>query len=346
MADPVVGKPRRRRRKPSAQKNAQKSTQSNCVGMKTVFNPPIPLYTYDHFSGEITDLYAGDISVDYFLKNIITPVAELAYDNYKTKMRALYGLSSGFFMSSKAEYIRKYNKRFIEKSDAEHIKSWKNIVEWTSASNYFSDQLEPVVLNFVDRATETWVTSPADMKDIKNRKVYSNGRVNAKTALHDNLIGGEKALGKRNLFMIQEELVKRGIRVYGSNIGSYNTTTNSSDVVNLVALNDKLTGLGILCNGTLGYKIEVISYTCLGPKKGEIHYRYTIYDHFGLDEKDLSLTGTRPHMKWHVNTITNSRQSFLSWFYLQRVKGYKPVITKIVNEYTFSTEYEGTKYAK
>jgi len=210
MADPVVGKPRRSRGKPSAQGNAQKSTQSNCVGMKTVFNPPVPLYTYDHLFGEKTDLYAGDISVDHFLKNILTPVAELAYDNYKIKMRALYGLLAGFFMSSKTEYVRKYNKKFIEKSDAEHIKSWKSIVEWTSASNYFSDQLEPVVLNFVDRATETWVTSPADMKDIKSRAVCSNGRVNAKVALHDHLTGDKEKKGRRNLYTIREILWKKG----------------------------------------------------------------------------------------------------------------------------------------
>ncbi len=344
MADPVVGKPRRSRGKPSAQGNAQKSTQSNCVGMKTVFNPPVPLYTYDHLTDVQADLYAGDISVDYFLKNIITPVAELSYSNYKADMLICYGLSAMLFMNSKEEYIRKYNKKFIEKSDAEHIKSWKNIVEWTSASNYFSSQLEPVVLNFVDRATETWVTSPADMKDVKSRAICSNGRVNAKVALHDNLIGETPKI--RNLFNIQKNIVK-DIRGFEKDIKSYTTTQNDREsIVSLVKLDDKLSGLGILVNGTLGYKIEVISYTCLGPKKGEIRYRYTIYDHFGLDEQDLNLKDPRPHMKGYVNSITGSRESFLSWFYLQRVKGYKPVITEIVNEYTVSTEFDGTKHVK
>ena len=139
--------------------------------------------------------------------------------------------------------------------------------------------------------------------------------------------------------------MEEGIKKKGSNVKSYIPTRNKSDVVALVKLDDSLSGLGILFNGTLGYKVEVLSYTCLGPKKGEIRYRYTIYDHFGLDEQDVNLTDPREHMKWYVN-ILGSRQSFLSWFYLQRVKGYKPVVTEIVNEYTVSTEYEGTKHVK
>jgi len=341
MADPVVGKPRRSRGKPSAQGNAQKSTQSNCVGMKTVFNPPVPLYTYDHLTDVQADLYAGDISVDYFLKNIITPVAELSYSNYKADMLIRYGLSAMLFMNSKEEYIRSYNRKFIEKSAAEHIKSWKNIVEWVSMS------LEGVVLQFVDKATAKRFSSMSDIKDVNNRDVFTSASVNKKVALHKHLIGSTS--GKRNLFNIRKSLVPQ-IESKGANVRSYKTTTNDSrSIVNLVPFNtfaDKLSGLAMLTNGTMGYKVEVLSYTCLGPSKGEIKYRYTIYDHFGLDEQDVSLNDARPHMQWFLNSTIDSRRSFLSWFYLQRVRGYKPVIAKIVNEYIVSTEYVGTKHVK
>ena len=54
------------------------------------------------------------------------------------------------FIMEESEYIRLFKRDFISKSDQEHIDSWKNIVEWTSFSNYLSNQLESVVLEFVD----------------------------------------------------------------------------------------------------------------------------------------------------------------------------------------------------
>jgi len=348
MCNSKVGKPRRRiarKRigKPSAQGNAQKSTQSNCVGMKTPFNPPVPLYTYDHLHDVKEDLYAGDISVDYFIKNILSPVANAAYDDYKRPVISPFGMGLAAMppRQTREEFVREYNQKFITKSDSEHIKSWKNMVEWVSIG------LESVVLECVDKATTTKFSSMPDIKDANNRKEFTDISVNKEVALHDHLIGNTP--GKRNLSNIQKALVAQ-IKSKGVNIRSYKTTTNDSrSIVNLVAFNtytDKVSGLGMLTNGTMGYKVEVVSYTCLGPNKGEIQYRYTIYDHFGLDEQDVSLNDARPHMQGFLNTAVNSRTKFLSWFYLQRVRGFRPVVVKIANEYKVSTEYAKTKHVK
>jgi len=98
---------------------------------------------------------------------------------------------------------------------------------------------------------------------------------------------------------------------------------------------EKFSGLGIILNGTQGYKIELLEYTCKQNRNYHAKIQMTIYDHFGLDVNDVKIDNPsemRSHMKM-------DGFSFLVWFYLQRVRGYKPLTTIIENEYEIEGSY-------
>ncbi len=58
-----------------------------------------------------------------------------------------------------------------------------------------------------------------------------------------------------------------------------------------------------------------------------IDYRVTLWDHFGLNISDIEKT---------PNAIPFVKQAFAAWFALQHLRGYKPFITKITFDKTFT----------
>ncbi|MBE7661014.1 DUF3289 family protein [Tenacibaculum finnmarkense] len=62
------------------------------------------------------------------------------------------------------------------------------------------------------------------------------------------------------------------------------------------------------------------NYTC--------KYQVTLWDHFGLDI---------PDMQKPFNIMPGIRETFICWFVLQHLRGYKPFVTKI----TFNKEFKG-----
>lgn len=57
-------------------------------------------------------------------------------------------------------------------------------------------------------------------------------------------------------------------------------------------------------------------------------YEVTLWDHFGLD---------LPDMEKVFNLIPSVGETFVTWFILQHLRGYKPFITKM----TFEREFSG-----
>jgi uncharacterized protein (TIGR03034 family) len=92
---------------------------------------------------------------------------------------------------------------------------------------------------------------------------------------------------------------------------------------------DLLGGLTICLNDTWGYYIDIADYQSDGERySGTI--RYTVYDHFGLDEADIS------EDNWYKGAF----EPFAAWYVLQHYKGcegkYKPFVTYIEFEVPFS----------
>ncbi|MBE6579772.1 MAG: DUF3289 family protein [Ruminococcaceae bacterium] len=78
--------------------------------------------------------------------------------------------------------------------------------------------------------------------------------------------------------------------------------------------------------------VDVVEYEFDGINySGTI--RYTIFDHFGLDEGDITESST-------TSELLGYTAQFGSWFVLQRYENcnsqYKPFVTYIVFEQTFS----------
>jgi hypothetical protein len=96
---------------------------------------------------------------------------------------------------------------------------------------------------------------------------------------------------------------------------------------------DKTNGLSVCINDTWGNYIEIKNYTCNGTTfSGTL--RYTIYDHFGLDDPDV--TGGYGGLTW----LFGYTAQFSAWYVLQHYTSansqYKPFITYIETEVPFS----------
>jgi len=111
----------------------------------------------------------------------------------------------------------------------------------------------------------------------------------------------------------------------------------SMDNVSEPAYNDSsdyTNGLKIALNGIWGYDIDVIEFEFDGVNySGTI--RYTLFDHFGLDEGDITNSSI-------TSGFLGYTAQFGSWFVLQRYENcesqYKPFVTYITFEETFSGE--------
>lgn len=92
---------------------------------------------------------------------------------------------------------------------------------------------------------------------------------------------------------------------------------------------DLFGGLTICLNGTWGYTVDIADYQFDG-KNYSGTLRYTLYDHFGLDEFDIS----------QDNWYKGAYPPFAAWYVLQHYEGcegkYKPFVTYMNFEVPFS----------
>ena len=92
---------------------------------------------------------------------------------------------------------------------------------------------------------------------------------------------------------------------------------------------DLFGGLTICLNGTWGYTVDIADYKFDG-KNYSGTLRYTLYDHFGLDEDDITKNN------WYKGAYA----PFAAWYVLQYYEGcegkYKPFVTYMNFEVPFS----------
>jgi hypothetical protein len=83
-------------------------------------------------------------------------------------------------------------------------------------------------------------------------------------------------------------------------------------------------GLTIAVNDTTAFRVEIQSYSLNSNQKYSAKLFAAIYDHFGLDKPDIP--------KFPVFEF----DGFRAWFILQHLRGYKPFITVMENEFDIS----------
>ena len=82
-------------------------------------------------------------------------------------------------------------------------------------------------------------------------------------------------------------------------------------------LYDYFNGMKVTVDGIAAYIIYIDEYKLLSPNTYNAKLRIEIYDHYGLDKRDVEKFG-------YV-------AGFRSWYILQHVRGYKPFLTKMVH---------------
>jgi hypothetical protein len=99
---------------------------------------------------------------------------------------------------------------------------------------------------------------------------------------------------------------------------------------------DYTNGLKLCLNGTWGHKIEILQYA-VTEDGYTCRLRYTLYDHFGLDDGDVTASG------WYSLFLGHTSE-FGSWYVLQRYENcnsqYKPFVTVVSFEETISGSIE------
>jgi hypothetical protein len=96
---------------------------------------------------------------------------------------------------------------------------------------------------------------------------------------------------------------------------------------------NRIGGLTIATNDIWSTEVAITGYKLEG-KEYKVEYRITLWDHFGLDKPDME--------KIH-NLTPIAAETFICWFILQHLRGYKPFITKIQFERTFEGNIDKDK---
>jgi hypothetical protein len=142
---------------------------------------------------------------------------------------------------------------------------------------------------------------------------YSNETLTAKVKEHDSTRRFVSRLSKLLMFKMNDVGFDAG-KLSARSIGRFATPKFGSWI-------DKAKGLTIAVHDTWAYEIELIDYE-LTEAAHCFKLKITFFDHFGLDPHDMQ---SPPVM---------ALAGFRAWFILQRVRRYKPFITKMAFEET------------
>lgn len=145
--------------------------------------------------------------------------------------------------------------------------------------------------------------------DMIDHFLYGNGENYSNEILTENAMGHSST---QRLISETSEIIRDYIEAYEGNIIEFVETSGFlAEMSNIrrpmFNLSDDLTGgLKICINDVWGYRIEVLNYTCDGNSYNAT-LRYTLYDHFGLDDGDVTSD------EWYLGYT----QQFGSWYVLQ-----------------------------
>ena len=281
---------------------------------------PILLFERRH-NPNAADMRFGDMTNEQF-KVFYLPVSEREFtikliqiDNLNDNPFKIFGPKP---LWQNDKYIKdNCNKEydgFVKKSDAKHFEKFKSLIEWQSTG-----ELETVALDILNKFKENRANKG---------KNYESSVLNRRAKEHES--------PKR--FLNNEIIPQLKKALFDAKGDIHNMNLFDNSVMGIPRFNtymDKVQGLGIIFNGTLGSKIELIDYECIGNDRFRAKIRITIYDHFGLDIDDIRIDNPdeeRVHMKIHPF-------KFLAWAYLQRVRGFKPFTTQVQYEETIEDSF-------
>jgi hypothetical protein len=94
----------------------------------------------------------------------------------------------------------------------------------------------------------------------------------------------------------------------------------------LEKLGNIINGFGIALGDIWATEVMITEYNKLNESEYSVKYQVTLWDHFGLDVKDIA----------REKDLT-IYEGFYAWFHLQHYRGYRPFITKI----TFKNFFKG-----
>jgi hypothetical protein len=197
-------------------------------------------------------------------------------------------------------------KSFIDRTDDSHFESFKTLL-----TRYSIGDLEDVTLDF-------W-------QKMKDNKLAKNEKFTFDKAMicYDSKLS-EKA--KEYDTDSDDDYQKMFFQQIANLIKGVKGNLIKLDTIGLVGIPSyktiwtDISGLGILVHGTEGYEVNLIDYECIQGNKFKATIEVNIYDNFGLDKDDI---------KAGELGMRAEPYKFLSWFYLQRVRGYKPFRTRI-----------------
>ena len=197
------------------------------------------------------------------------------------------------------KYWQSHNEVF-EKSDKELFDMMKDLIEYTSKFD-----LESVGLDMCEKFYKGTKGNYTDKRLIRNVFGSDEFKKYHKTILESigNLISKDTAdfkfLKDKTLFIPR---------------------------MSFDSLWNKIMGLGITIHQVYATKIELINYFCdLDRKYWQGTFRYTLYDHFGLDWNDILVHG-------EDIIPPGAGDAFKAWYLLQRYRKAKPFIVELKND--------------
>lgn len=170
------------------------------------------------------------------------------------------------------------------------------------ARGYLNDNIMQMIQHF-QKNTGTEYRNQALNKAVRNHSSMKRFVISCKKALRTRLIDCD-------------------ISKIGHSAGVKNKLLDNKEFgrVHFTEMLDKFNGLGIAVHDTAAYKVELLSFNLDdGNFKFNAKAKFTIYDHFGLDKRDLKKFG--------------AASGFRAWYILQHLRGYKPFLTVIENEF-------------
>ncbi|WP_455593519.1 DUF3289 family protein [Bacteroides sp.] len=113
------------------------------------------------------------------------------------------------------------------------------------------------------------------------------------------------------------DILKKKLRELNGNINKINGPLHNGEIksvrVKFNTMEDKLKGMTLAVDDTSAYQIYVDNYTLHSKNTFSCQLRIVVYDHFGLDIRDVQKYG--------------AIAGFRAWYVLQHIRGYKPFLT-------------------
>jgi len=310
----------------------------------TLLEQPIPL---------TEDIQAGDKTDDTFREEFIEIFDDFIFDFYdpakpNKELEAYFDQHPEDYQLRDAELS--YDA-LTKKTEAELFNYMRDLFEWVSIG-----VMEKISMDMINKFSQK-SSNPSGFKTYKNARlndVVKNHGVtlafidNLKLQLLKSIKRAENDIPKaiialKKAFKARSEKRKAGLWFnYDSTV--YDINHDPNDLLP-ISPGSRWGGLGITIHDTMGYRIDLLDYF----QTSQHHHfkiKITIYDYFGLDILDIGQRGSSSTAtngismgKWLPLMVDSDgvlgSKGFIAWYYLQHIRGYRPLLTTLENEYDF-----------